>query len=41
LLANRMREQGIGFKQTTNAFLKCAVPDRLQELANRSPLGIW
>ena len=33
-LANRMREQGIGFKQTANAFLKCAAPDRLQELAN-------
>jgi hypothetical protein len=28
-----MREKGIGFKQTANAFLKCAVPDRLQELA--------
>src|SRR6266702_625246 len=34
LLANRMREKCIGFKQTANAFLKCAVPDRLQELAN-------
>jgi len=33
-LANRMRKQGIGFKQTANAFLKCAVPERLQELAN-------
>jgi len=33
-LANRMREKGIGFKQTANAFLKCTVPDRLQELAN-------
>jgi hypothetical protein len=33
-LANRMRENGIGFKQCANAFLKCAVPDRLQELAN-------
>ena len=33
-LANRMREQGIGYKQTANAFLKCVVPDRLQELAN-------
>src|SRR6202030_122143 len=33
-LANRMREKGIAFKQTANAFLKCAVPDRLQELAN-------
>jgi hypothetical protein len=33
-LANRMRQHGIGFKQAANAFLKCAVPDRLQELAN-------
>jgi hypothetical protein len=33
-LANRMREKGIGFKQVANAFLKCADPDRLQELAN-------
>jgi hypothetical protein len=33
-LANRMREKGIGFKQVANAFLKCAAPDRLQELAN-------
>src|SRR5712664_3133503 len=33
-LANRMREKGIGFKQFANAFLKCADPDRLQELAN-------
>jgi hypothetical protein len=33
-LANRMREKGIGFKQTANAFLKCAAPNRLQELAN-------
>ena len=33
-LANRMREKGIGFKQTANAFLKCVAPDRLQELAN-------
>ncbi len=33
-LANRMREKGIGFKQLANAFLKCAAPNRLQELAN-------
>src|SRR6478736_5483132 len=33
-LANRMREKGIEFKQVANAFLKCAAPDRLQELAN-------
>jgi len=29
-----MREKGIGFKQVANGFLKCADPDRLQELAN-------
>ena len=33
-LANRMREDGIRFKQCSNAFLKCATPDRLQELAD-------
>ena len=33
-LANRMREDGIRFKQCSNAFLKCAAPDRLQELAD-------
>jgi hypothetical protein len=33
-LANRMREQGIGFKQLTNAFLRCSAPDRLQEFAD-------
>ena len=33
-LANRLRENGIGFKQLANAFLKCAAPDRLQALAN-------
>jgi hypothetical protein len=33
-LANRLRENGIGFKQLANAFLKCAAPDRLQEIAN-------
>src|SRR5713226_3686745 len=33
-LANRMREKSIGFKQLSNAFLSCAAPDRLQELAN-------
>jgi hypothetical protein len=39
--ANRMRQHGIGFKQAANAFLKCAVPDRMQELANSLTLGIW
>src|SRR6202047_785994 len=33
-LANRLRENGIRFKQLANAFLKCAAPDRLQALAN-------
>ena len=33
-LANRMHEQGIGFKQCANAFLRCSAPDRLQELAD-------
>ena len=33
-LANRMREKTIGIKQVANVFLKCAAPDRLQELAN-------
>jgi hypothetical protein len=33
-LANRMRESGIRFKQCSNAFLTCAAPDRLQELAD-------
>src|SRR5260370_1413787 len=33
-VANRLRENGIGFKQLANAFLKCAAPDRLQAIAN-------
>src|SRR5438874_550825 len=33
-LAVRMREEGIDFRQCTNAFLKCANPARLQELAD-------
>jgi hypothetical protein len=33
-LAVRMREKGIDFQQCTNAFLKCANPARLQELAD-------
>jgi hypothetical protein len=33
-LANRMRAEGIGFQQCRNAFLKCANPHRLQELAD-------
>jgi hypothetical protein len=33
-LANRMREEGINFKQSGNAFTKCSTPERLQELAD-------
>jgi hypothetical protein len=33
-LANRMRQEGIKFVQRANAFLKCAAPIRLQELAD-------
>ena len=33
-LAIRIREEGIDFQQCTNAFLKCADPARLQELAD-------
>jgi hypothetical protein len=33
-LAIRMREEGIDFQQCTNAFLRCANPARLQELAD-------
>ena len=33
-LANRMREEGIGFRQSANAFMGCADPERLQELAD-------
>jgi hypothetical protein len=36
-LNNRMREKGIQFKQCSNAFLKCAAPDRLQQLADPLP----
>jgi len=30
-----MREEGIDFRQCSNAFVSCAKPDRLQELADR------
>jgi hypothetical protein len=33
-LATRMHEENIDFQQCTNAFLKCASPARLQELAD-------
>ena len=33
-LAHRLREEGIDFQQTTNAFLRCRDPKRLQELAD-------
>ena len=34
-LANRMREEGIDFQQCSNAFMSCATPERLQELADQ------
>ncbi len=34
-LANRMRQEGIDFRQCSNAFMSCAKPDRLQELADK------
>src|SRR5438132_10286870 len=33
-LAQRMRQEGLDFQQTTNAFLRCRNPQRLQELAD-------
>ena len=33
-LALRMQQQNIDFQQTTNAFLRCRDPKRLQELAD-------
>lgn len=33
-LANRMREEGIAFRQCANAFMTCAKPERLQQLAD-------
>ncbi len=33
-LAIRMREEGIDFQQSSNAFLRCSNPTRLQELAD-------
>lgn len=33
-LAHRMRQEGLDFQQTTNAFLRCRNPKRLQELAD-------
>ena len=33
-LANRMRQEGIDFEQCSNAFMRCAKPERLQELAD-------
>jgi hypothetical protein len=33
-LANRMRSEGIDFKQCSNAFLKCSHPHKLQQLAD-------
>jgi hypothetical protein len=34
-LANQMRQEGIDFHQCSNAFMSCAKPDRLQELADK------
>jgi hypothetical protein len=34
-LANRMREENIDFQQDSNAFRKCARPERLQQLADQ------
>jgi hypothetical protein len=36
---NPMRENGIQFKQCSNAFLNCAAPDRLQEPARPGELA--
>src|SRR5262249_40909239 len=33
-LAIKMREEGIAFKQCSNAFVRCAKPERLKELAD-------
>ena len=33
-LANRLREEDIDFQQSSNAFLRCASPERLQQLAD-------
>jgi len=33
-LANRMRAENIDFQQCSNAFLRCAAPERLQQLAD-------
>jgi hypothetical protein len=33
-LARRMQEQGIDFRQCSNAFLQCSDPERLQQLAD-------
>jgi hypothetical protein len=33
-LANRMRQEGVDFRQSANAFMGCADPERLQQLAD-------
>jgi hypothetical protein len=33
-LANRLRQEGIAFRQCSNAFLNCSNPERLQQLAD-------
>ncbi len=34
VVANRMREEDIDFQQCSHAFMRCAKPERLQELAD-------
>ena len=34
-LANRMRAEGMAFKQCANAFIRCAAPERLQQFADQ------
>ena len=38
-LANRMRQEGIDFKQCANAFIRCSAPERLQKLADSLDSG--
>jgi len=33
-LANRLRQEGVAFRQCSNAFLNCSNPERLQQLAD-------
>ena len=44
-LANRLRTEGVAFRQCSNAFMRCARPERLRELADaltpRDPIRRW